>query len=143
MNPVVPIGARRRQAGLTLVEVLVAMTLLTLLVVPALQALHSAFLGSEVHVSQSTLHYRLMARLEETLAEPFGALQSASGDPLTASSYSDPVATPERLLVFIAEYDLDNADKDGDPFTGVDDGVLWLRVAIEGGAQSLATLRSR
>lgn len=134
---------RERQRGLTLVEVLVAMTLLAILMVPALQALNTGFLGTEVHETQSTNHFRLVSRLEEALAEPFDALESAAAGHKVPSSYSDAAATPERVLVFISPYDLDNADADNDPFTGTDDGVLWLRVAIEGGVQSLASLRGR
>lgn len=134
---------RRQQEGLTLVEVLVAMTLLAILMVPAIQALNTGFLGAEVHELRITNHFRLVSRLEEVLAEPFGTLESAAAGHKIPSSYSEAAATPERLLVYISTYDLDNADADADPFTGTDDDVLWINVAIEGTTLSLATLRGR
>ncbi|MGB5353601.1 MAG: type II secretion system protein [Woeseia sp.] len=134
---------RHRQTGLTLVEVLIAVSLLAVLMVPAMQALRNGFLGADIERQQTSDHHRLVARLEEVLAEPFGMLNAAAAGPTTASSYSDPPATPAGVQVYIAAYDADNADADDDPFTGTDDGVLRINVRIAGGTQSLATLRSR
>lgn len=132
-----------KQTGLTLVEVLVAMILLVLLLAPALSALHTGFLGANIHADSSVDHYRLIARMETMLVESFDSLEIAAAGTATPSSYSDAAGPPNRILVYIAAYDADNADSDDDPFTGTDANVLWLRVAIEGSVQSLVTLVTR
>ena len=44
--------------------------------------------------------------------------------------------------VFIWRYDLDNADADGDPFTGGEPDMLWLQIASADGSFTIETLRS-
>lgn len=134
---------RPKQQGLTLVEVLVAVSLLAVLLVPAVSALHSGFVGAQAHADYSRDHYRLVSRLETVLAESYASLETAITGPSIPSSYSDAAGPPDRVLVYIAAYDADNADADGDPFTGTDADVLWVRVAIEGSVQNLDTLTSR
>ncbi len=137
---------RRQQAGLTLVEVLVTVVLLAILLVPAINALQSGLAGADVHADAARSHYRLVSRLEELLAEPFGNLSDAAiaaGGPSTPSNYSDPAGPPGRLIVYLAAYDGDNADADDDAFTGVDSGLLWIRVDIENSIYSLQTVRTR
>ncbi|MGI9232622.1 MAG: prepilin-type N-terminal cleavage/methylation domain-containing protein [Woeseiaceae bacterium] len=134
---------RPYESGMTLVEVLVAVLLLAVLLVPALHALHTGFVGTAVHTDHSRDHYRLVARIETMLAESYGNLESAAAGPATPSSYSDAAGPADRILVYIAPYDADNADSDADPFTGADDGVLWVRVAIEGSVLDLVSLATR
>lgn len=72
--------------------------------------------------------------MEQLLAEAPASLDAAAqaaGAPTTPTSYSDAPGTPDRRLVFLARYDLDNADGDGNPFTGGDAGLIWVRVAIK------------
>jgi len=140
-------GSRLRihgnQQGLTYLEILIAGVLLATALVPALDALRASVSGTSVHESYVTEQHRLATRLEEVLAEPFGQLNDAAnvaGGPVNPTTYSEPVATPGRMLVFIARYDGDNADADGDPFTGTDDGLLWVRTAIEATEYSLESL---
>lgn len=145
-----------RQSGLTYVEVLIATVIIVVALVPALDALHTEMLGTQIYRSSSTEHYAAAARMEELLAEQYGALVSAAaaaGDQLTPSSYSDAPATPNRRLVFLGLYDADNADGDNDsftvpdpnldgdndPFTGFN-GLVWVRVAIDGSAATLESL---
>ena len=45
--------------------------------------------------------------------------------------------------MFLARYDGDDADSDGDPFTGGDEGLLWVKVEIEGTAHVIETLVSQ
>lgn len=135
----------RTEAGLTLVEVLVSLALVAVVLVPAIQALQTGVTGAAVHGYVSTSHYRLTSRLEELLAEPFGNLSDAAiaaGTPTVASAYSEPAGPTGRLLVYLSFYDGDNADADGDPFTGTDPDLLWIRVDIEGSVQSLQTIRA-
>ncbi len=137
---------RRRQQGLTLVEVLVATVLLAILLVPAINALQTGIVGAGVHADVTSNHYRLTSALEELLAEPFASLgdaATAAGAPTAITTYSEAAGTPGRLLVFLSFYDGDNADSDSDPFTGTEDDLLWLRVQIEGSTNALETIRAR
>ena len=135
-----------RQHGGSYIEVLVAAALVTVTLVPAMQALRTSSVGAAVHGESVALHYRVLGRMEEMLAEPFASLETeaqATGDPSTPTSYSDAGGTPNRRLVFLSPYDGDNADADDDPFTGTDDGLIWVRVEIEGTVQALESLSSR
>ena len=149
-------SSRNRQAGLTLVEVLVAAVLLMAMLVPAMEALRTGMLGNEVLRSTSGEHYAVLSRMEEVLAEPFGTLTSAAaaaGSESTPSSYSDAAGPPDRRLVYVALYDATNADGDGNVFTVLDpdldgDGspytgytdLLWVRVEVEGSITTLESL---
>lgn len=137
---------RRLESGLTLVEVLVTIVLLSVVLVPAIRALQTGILGSRVHSDLATEHFRLSARLEELLAEPFTSLQAAAldaGGPGVVSSYSEAGGTPSRLLVYLGFYDGDNADTDNDPFTGTESDLLWIRVEAEGTVRALETIKAR
>jgi len=147
---------RNRQSGLTLVEVLVAAVLIMVVLVPAMEALRTGMLGNQVLRSTSGEHYAVLSRMEEMLAEPYGALTSAAaaaGSELTPSSYSDAAGPPDRRLVFIALYDATDADGDGNVFSVPDpdldgdgnpytdySGLLWVRVDVEGSITSLESL---
>jgi len=147
---------RARQSGLTYVEVLVAAVLLAIVLVPALQALHTGMLGAEVHSSTVDQHYAVLSRMEEVLAEPYSMLTAAAGaagDEQTPTTYSDAAGPVDRRLVYLALYDADDADGDGnvftvpdpnldgdfDPYTGYA-GLLWVRVEVEGSVTWLETL---
>ena len=137
---------QKNQSGLTLVEVLITMVLLTVLLVPAMQALRTSVTGAQVHADLATDRFRLTSRMEELLAEPFGNLESAAaaaGASTVPTSYSDTAGPPGRLVVYLSRYDGDNADADDNPFTGTDDGLLWIRIEAEGTVHDLHTLRAR
>ena len=136
---------RRRQIGLTLVEILVSIVLLTVLLIPAMQALQTSVVGVQVHGDITAASYRLSARLEELLAEPYAdlaAAAAAAGSPTVPSSYSDTAGPPGRLLVYLSLYDGDDLDSDGDPFTGTDPDLMWIRVEIENSVHDLQTVRA-
>ena len=138
-------NSSQSQSGLTLVEVLVTVVLLAILLIPAINALQTGIIGAEVHGDVATSHYRLAARLEDLLAEPFADLSDAAvaaGSATTPSSYSEPVGPPERLLVYLSFYDGDNADADDDPFTGTDPDLVWIRVDVEDSVFTLQTVRA-
>lgn len=125
---------------------MIATLILVIGLVPALDALRSAVMGTGANDGYVVAQHRLGGQLEAMLAEPFADLDAAgvaAGSPATPSSYSEPGGTPGRLLVFIARYDGDNADTDGDPFTGGDEGLLWVQAAIENSPYALETLRAR
>lgn len=131
--------------GFSYVEILVAMSLIAVALIPAMNALRVGVSATTVQETRLTNHYALVGRMEQVLAEPFAALNTAAGvagDETTPTSYSDPFGSDPRLLVFLGRYDIDNADADDDPFTGADGGVLWVRVAVEGTQRSFETLVS-
>ncbi len=136
---------RQQNTGLSYIEVLVATLLITITLVPALDALRPGIQGSDLHQSLTEIHYSLSGKMEQLLAEPFDNLDAAAtaaGAHTNDTSYSDIGAdVPHR--VFIWHYDVDDADADSDPFSGGEDDLLWVRVAEANGSQSLQTLVSR
>lgn len=137
---------QRAQRGLSYVEALVATVLVAVALVPALEGLHTGLQGPVVETELTAEHYHVASRIEELQAETFAALDAealAVANPTTPTSYSDTAGAPRRRLVYLSRYDGDNADADSDPFTGTDEGLLWLRVEIENGTHALATLRAR
>ncbi len=133
-------------AGLSYIEVLIATALIAITLVPAMEALTPALQGAAIHESSSVQQFHLAARLETLLAEPFAALDAeavAINDPTVASTvYSDAAGVANRRLVFLSRYDADNADADNDFYTGMDAGLVWLRVEIEGTTQAMEGLTS-
>lgn len=135
---------------------MIAVVLLAVALVPAIDALHTGMLGVEIQKTVATSHYAALARMEEMLAEPYATLTSAAaaaGNESSPSSYSDAAGTPGRRLVFIALYDADDDDGDGNVFTVPDSnldgdnnpftgyaGLLWVRVEIEGSVTILESL---
>ncbi len=133
-----------RQSGLSYVEVLVATVLIAIALVPMMESLQPGLQGSEIHRQQSEVHFALRGRLESVLAEPFTSLDAAAtaaGAHTTATSYSDLAALVPHE-VFIWRYDVDNADNDGDPYTGGETDMLWLRIASLDGRFTIQTLLS-
>ncbi len=136
-------------SGLSYIEVLIAVVLIVIALVPALDALIPGVAGTGIHESITEDHYRLTGKLEQVLAQSFDQLNSAAivaASPTTPTTYSDDVNYADgrqiRRNVFIARYDGDNADADDDPFTGTDDGLLWVRVAIAGTGMRIESLVS-
>lgn len=154
-----PRSSRETQIGLTYVEVLVAAALIAIALLPAMDALYTGMMGSDVYQASANQHYATLAKIEDVLAESYGTLTSAAaaaGSESTPSSYSDAAGLPDRRLVFIALYDADNADGDGDVFTVPDPnadgdnnsytgytGLLWVRVEVEGSITFLESLVAR
>jgi Tfp pilus assembly protein PilV len=136
---------QQQQRGSSYLEVLVAAVLIAIVLLPLLDAIQGAGASSDAHRNASEQHFHLTARLEEVLAEPFTALAAeaaAAGSGSNPASYSDAVGSDNRRLVYLSLYDGDNADADGLPFTGVDAGLMWVRVEIEGSLLSIETLVS-
>lgn len=137
--------AERRSSGLSYVEVLVATAILAASLVPALDALKAGLDGTRIHEELAAQHHRMFSKLEEVLAEPFFTLSTVaatSPGPTTPTPYSDPLGADPRRLVYVFRYDGDDADGDGDPFTGVDAGLVWVRVAMQGTPHAVETLTS-
>ena len=137
---------RRNPAGFSYVEVLVATVLVALTLVPAIDALSSGIMAGGVHASAVVRQNALQAKLEEMLALPFDDLDAealAVGSYLTPTSYSDTAGSSDRRLVFLALFDVDDADSDGNALTGGEAGLMWVRVTVEGTVDAVETLTSR
>lgn len=131
----------RNQSGISYVEVLAAVIIIAITVIPATNAIRGSMDVAESDSQATVNHYRLISKLEEVLAEPFSAVSAQAAGPTTATVYSDTVGSLDRRLVFIATYDGDNADADNDPFTGTDPDLLWVRVEIDGSVAALQALK--
>jgi hypothetical protein len=135
-------------AGLTYMEVLIASALIAATLLPAINALRPGVQGMGLHDELTQRHYALTARLEEVLARPFAELDTEAqtiDDPtVPITRYSDPTGQADRRLVYLSRYDADNADGNDDFFdAGVDEGLLWVRVEIEGTGRAIESLTSR
>ncbi len=143
-----------RASGFSYLEVLVAMVILAIAIVPAMQSIHTGILASGIQESLTQQHYALTKRMEELRTESYAQLLTAAktaGNETTASSYSEPPG-PERLLVFLALYDADvdpftiidpNNDADNDVYTGDTSDLLWVRVQLENTGLFVETLIDR
>ena len=134
-----------RQGGFSYTEVLVATALIALALVPMLDALQPAIQGAQIHAERAETHYVLKGKMEDVLANPFHDLHAESlvaGSPTTPTVYSDAGATIPHE-VFIWRWDADNADGDDDGLTGVEEDLLWIRVATADGQIDLQTLVAR
>ena len=136
---------KSRQAGFSYMELLIATLLIAVMLVPALEAMQSGIQGSGIHTQLAQNQFRMIAKMEQTLALPYSELLEQAdlvADPtvLIPAPFSDPAGTASRRLVFLARYDGDNADADDDPFTGTDAGLLWVRVSIEDSPRALETV---
>lgn len=135
-----------RRAGFSYLEVVVASLLTAVALVPALDALNNAMRSASANVDTTEAHFHVISLLEEVLAEPYSNLDAEAltvGGPTIATAYSDTIGSARRRLVYLARYDGDNADADGNRFTGGDDGLLWVRVALENTDRSIQTLTAR
>lgn len=136
----------QQQLGFSYMEIMLAMLLISVALVPALNSMQTAQMGTGVHEALTIQHYHLTGKIEELLAQPYAQLEAASlfaGSHATPTTYSDAAGADNRRVVYLSSFDADNADGDDNVFTGVDDGLLWLRVEIENSEQSLETLIAR
>lgn len=132
-------GSSRKQRGLLYVEVMIAVLVLAIAAVPALDALRTATRSNAADDVDADAA-RARDKMEEVLARPYAELDAARAGASTATAYSDAAGTPRRRVVFLERYDGDNADGDNNPFTGGDAGLLWLQVTVDGTAAKLTTL---
>jgi hypothetical protein len=140
-------GKYHRIAGLSYIEVLIAIALIMVTLIPAIEALGPAVQGSGLHESQTGRQYALRAKLENILAQSFSTLdneaQAINDHTIASTTFSDPATESERQLVFLSRYDGDNMDPaDNDPFSDTDAGLLWIRIELEGTGYAIETLTS-
>jgi Flp pilus assembly pilin Flp len=122
----------RDQRGFSYVEVLLSVVLLTVLLVPALEALQTGITDNHGY-SRVSRQLKLKAKMEEVAAKPFAMLYSQTyvpgGNTTTSvsASLSDPTGTPERRNVLLYRYDPSAAG-----LSAADTGVLFVAVYYEG-----------
>lgn len=127
-------------------EVIVAVIVLSIALIPAIGAIRESVAVNRGQKKLVADSYALYAMMETTLAQPYetlAAAAAAAGSATTPTSLSDPVGTPARRLVYLASYDGDNDDSDNNPFTGGDPGLLWVRVELPSEQLSVESLVSR
>lgn len=103
-----PIARIERAAGMTLLEALLALLLLSVCLVPAAEALRGA-IGAPAASAQAARELDCVsARMEAVLAEPFTRLLGAAGGADAASAFSTATggACP-AIKVAIARYGVD------------------------------------
>ena len=136
---------KQRQSGFSYMELLIATLLITIMLVPALEAMQSGIQSSAIHNQLARNQYRMISKMEQTLALPYSELLKqadlvADSTVLIPPPYSDSAGTELRRLVYLARYDGDDVDGDKNPFTDTDTGLLWVRVTIEDSPRALETV---
>ena len=134
---------RRRDGAFSQVEALIALAIFAVALVPAMQALTGGVSAASGGAGVADPWLSAQGKMEEVLARPFAELDNAAtaaGGAGNPSSYSEAAGTPGRRIVYLSRYDGDNADGDGNPFTGTDAGLLWVKVAIETTPVAIETL---
>lgn len=149
MTPGVTFSDNNPQAGFSYLEILVVILLMTILLVPATNAIRTGMTGVSFGEASAVEYLILQSKMEQTLKEPFVSLDAAAaaaGSPSIPTSYSDTVTTSDGRQydrsVYLWPYDGDNADHDNDPFTGTDAGLLYVKVEIDGTSFVFETLTS-
>ena len=135
-----------RQRGFGYIEALVAVALLAVALIPALEALTNVTRNAPVADHDDALWMAVSSKLNEISGTRFDSLDyyaNAAGSPTTASSLSDAWGTSPRVLVYLSRYDGDNADGDNNAFTGTDADLIWIRAAIADTPVELVTLVTR
>ncbi len=137
---------RGGQLGISYIEVLIAVVLIAISLAPMSDAVRTATIGTNIQEETAVQQLHLVAMLENVLAEPFSSLEAAAtaaGSESVLTIYSDSPGSTNRRLVFLSLYDGNNADTDDDPFTGTDQGLMWVHVEIEDTVQAVETLISQ
>jgi Tfp pilus assembly protein PilV len=71
--------SKKQFAGFSLTEVLVAITLLMIMIVPAMNALTEGVLASRIHSDQVGAAFKLQNKMEEILARSIDTLHNVAG----------------------------------------------------------------
>lgn len=120
---------------------MVALVLIAMALVPALNALQVDTRGSQALVNIAARDALLRAKMEEVLAKPFDTVNAEtflSGGNTTTSvsaALSD-AAGPDRRIVILYR-------TDGSAVSSSDTGLVRVRVAWEAGGTALETLKSK
>jgi type II secretory pathway component PulJ len=131
--------------GFSYVEILLSVTLLAVLLVPALEALQTAIAGRPTAAAVPG-SLALQSKMEEVLAAPFAKIYAETYLPggntpnSVSATFSDAAGTPDRRLVVIHRYNAVTKT-----LSGVDTGLAFVNVyyEAEGPSSGLATLVGR
>ncbi len=131
----------RKESGFSYVEILLAMVLLLILLVPAMDALSSGLMGSVV--PQAEREARLREKMEEVLSRPYSELRAATyvaggnSDTAIKTAYADASgATNRRLVIFYRCNTTTHA------LSSADTGLIRVKVyyQADGDAAAMETL---
>jgi type II secretory pathway component PulJ len=136
---------RRATSGFSYVEILLSVTLLAILLAPAMEALQAA-IASRPTAAAMPGSLALQSKMEQVLAAPFariyGETYQAGGNTTSSVSalFSDTVGAAERRLVVIYRY-----DASAQALSDADTGLAYVSVyyEAEGPSRALATLAGR
>ncbi len=135
------------QRGFSYIEILLSVVLLTVLLVPALQALQTGVAGGQ-NSSLAARQLTLRDKMEQMLATPFADLYAKTyleGNATSASaSLSDPAGAPGRRMVVLYRYSYDPITFSG-AWSSNDTGLVFVSVyyEAEGSTNGLNTLVGR
>jgi Tfp pilus assembly protein PilV len=128
--------SRRQFQGISYIEVLVALVLLAVCLVPAMDAMRNASATPAVTRQGTQALACVKSRMESVAAEPYQNLLNAAGEVTSLSAYSLPKdsSCPARA-VMIARYNPDSFPY----YMAADTGLLYISVSIPGpsGEQSM------
>jgi len=120
---------QRAAAGMTLVEAVIALLLLSICLIPAANALRGA-LAAPGNMAQAGRDLDCVsARMETVLGEAYERLLAAAGAIATPSAYSATATTAcPAISVFVARYGIDGTKKLGTD--GAGDNLLYVEVRL-------------
>jgi Tfp pilus assembly protein PilV len=118
-----------RASGFSYVEVMLALVLLAVCLVPAMNAVRDATIAPKIALQGAQALACLRMRMETVAAEPYQLLLNAAGAPAAPSVYSlaADLNCPARD-VMISRYDPDTSPY----FMSADTGLLYLAVSTRG-----------
>lgn len=136
--------ATARHHGVAYVEAVLATVMVAVLLVPALNALTTGLLGTEVRSELGNQALSLQSKLDEVLAKPYSTLLAETNAPnanspsTVSAALSDPPG-PARRIVTLYRTEGDRVASEADT------GLLHIRVAWEGAPSNggLMALRSK
>jgi type II secretory pathway pseudopilin PulG len=127
--------------GFSYAEILLAVVLLGILLVPALQSLSDAIAGNASGVTARQI--KLRSKMEEVLSVPFTTLYTAASTTSTTAintTYSDAAGQADRRVVVLYRYDTAT-----NTLSTNDTGLIYISVYFEaeGSGNALSTLTGR
>ena len=141
-----PLHRWKQEYGFSYIEVVVAVVIISLALIPAIRAVTQSISVSRGQQQLISATYGMFAKMEYVKAQPYNSLYQAAvaaGGWTNPTSYSDAADVSNRCFVYLAPYDGDNEDSDNDPFTGGDAGLLWIKVELEDKALAMESLASQ
>lgn len=127
--------------GLAYIEVMVALVLVVMALVPALSALQGSVRGSQVLGAIAARDTSLRGKMEEVMSLPFDTLNAETfltGGNTTSSvsaALSDAAGAERRIVILYRT--------DGSVLSSADTGLVRVRVAYEAGGTALETLKAK